>query len=182
MDKRQAILQATAKLIALHGLQNTPTSLIANEAGVGEGTIYRYFKDKEALVVTVYRGLIEDFNNAVTLEDMNSGFVKERFFVFYRNLFHFCQNNREKTALFDYLSISPLLKTVAEETTKHINQALIQLFIDGKAQQLIRNDVEIEVSMLFLFGAITTLAKKGLVSTEDQIETVLQMAWNSIQA
>ena len=80
MDKRQAILQATAKLIALHGLQNTPTSLIANEAGVGEGTIYRYFKDKEALVVTVYRGLIEDFNNAVTLEDMNSGFVKERFF------------------------------------------------------------------------------------------------------
>lgn len=182
MDKRQAILKATAKLVSLHGLQNTPTSLIATEAGVGEGTIYRYFKDKEALVVAVYKDLIEDLNTAVTQNYTSDSFIKERFFTFWRNLLCFYQENREKAFLFDYLSASPLLKPIGEENFSHVSKILGQLFIDGKAQQLIRKDVELEVSIVFIFAALSTLAKKGLIRTEQEIEIVVEMAWNSIRA
>ena len=182
MDKRQAILQATAKLVSLHGLQNTPTSLIAKEAGVGEGTIYRYFKDKEELVVTVYTSLFEDFKSAVMTDFSEKDVIKECFFKCLRNLYDFYRNNQEKVFLLDYLSASPLLQPTVKTIVNEPNQQFQQLFMEGKAQKIIRDDIGIEVMISFIYGAVTTLAKKGLAITEDQLEIVLQMAWNSIRA
>jgi AcrR family transcriptional regulator len=43
-------MYATLKLITEHGFHATPVSMIASEAGVGAGTIYRYFESKEAII------------------------------------------------------------------------------------------------------------------------------------
>lgn len=48
-DKRKAILETTLELIRQYGLQGTPISLIAKNANVAAGTIYRYFQNKEAI-------------------------------------------------------------------------------------------------------------------------------------
>jgi AcrR family transcriptional regulator len=49
-DKRAALLEAALELFAENGFHGAPTSLIAERAGVGVGTIYRYFKDKDELI------------------------------------------------------------------------------------------------------------------------------------
>lgn len=49
-DKKSEIIQAAIELVALEGLQRTTTSAIADKAGIGEGTLYRYFKNKEELL------------------------------------------------------------------------------------------------------------------------------------
>ncbi len=54
-DKRQAILDAALALFSEHAFDGTPMPLIAARAGVGAGTIYRYFDNKEALGNAVYR-------------------------------------------------------------------------------------------------------------------------------
>jgi AcrR family transcriptional regulator len=46
---RRKILAATEKLIAAHGIQNVGMDLIAREAGVGKGTLYRRFGDRAGL-------------------------------------------------------------------------------------------------------------------------------------
>ena len=48
-DKRQAIMEATLDLVSKHGFEGTSTALIAKEANVGMGTLYRYFETKEEL-------------------------------------------------------------------------------------------------------------------------------------
>ncbi|MCF8257973.1 MAG: TetR/AcrR family transcriptional regulator [Flavobacteriales bacterium] len=48
-DKRQAIMDATLELVSKHGFEGTSTALIAKEANVGMGTLYRYFETKEEL-------------------------------------------------------------------------------------------------------------------------------------
>jgi AcrR family transcriptional regulator len=48
-DKRQAIMEATLELVSKHGFEGTSTALIAKEANVGMGTLYRYFETKEDL-------------------------------------------------------------------------------------------------------------------------------------
>src|SRR5438874_6825895 len=43
------ILDAAAHLFAKHGYADADTQLLADELGVGKGTLYRYFPSKEAL-------------------------------------------------------------------------------------------------------------------------------------
>ena len=53
--KREAILGAALELFASRGFHGTAVPLVAARAGVGAGTIYRYFESKEALVNVLFR-------------------------------------------------------------------------------------------------------------------------------
>src|SRR5262245_28544654 len=54
-DKREAIMSAALDLFVERGFYGTAVPEIAERAGVGAGTIYRYFDSKEALVNALYR-------------------------------------------------------------------------------------------------------------------------------
>lgn len=49
-EKQELILETALKLFAENGFDTTPTSLIAREAGVSEGLIFRHFTNKEGLM------------------------------------------------------------------------------------------------------------------------------------
>lgn len=46
-----AILDATAALVAEHGLRGVTMSQIATEAGIGRATLYKYFPDVESILI-----------------------------------------------------------------------------------------------------------------------------------
>src|SRR5437588_1530486 len=48
-NRCEEILEAAARLFAEHGYANTDTQLLADELGVGKGTLYRYFPSKQEL-------------------------------------------------------------------------------------------------------------------------------------
>jgi AcrR family transcriptional regulator len=48
-SRQEEILEAAAKLFAAHGYAGTDTQLLADELGVGKGTLYRYFPSKRDL-------------------------------------------------------------------------------------------------------------------------------------
>ncbi|MDH4350095.1 MAG: TetR/AcrR family transcriptional regulator, partial [Gemmatimonadota bacterium] len=69
--KRQRILDAAIVEIARRGYYGTTVATIAGRAGVADGTIYLYFKSKEAILVSIFeramqrfideaRGIVED--------------------------------------------------------------------------------------------------------------------------
>lgn len=76
-DKRERIEQAALELFAERGFHGTAVPLIAERAGVGAGTIYRYFPSKEALVNALYQRLklglladvVRDFPSTLSLRD-----------------------------------------------------------------------------------------------------------------
>ena len=53
-DKRDEIVRAALELIAEHGFHGAPMAMIADRAGVGAGTIYRYFENKDVLINELY--------------------------------------------------------------------------------------------------------------------------------
>lgn len=55
VDKRETILEAALELFVDRGFHGTSVPSVAERAGVGAGTIYRYFASKDALVNELYR-------------------------------------------------------------------------------------------------------------------------------
>jgi AcrR family transcriptional regulator len=47
---REAAIDATARMVAEHGLASVTMSQIAAEAGIGRATLYKYFPDIEAIL------------------------------------------------------------------------------------------------------------------------------------
>jgi len=62
-DKRTTILRAAMQLIAEHGFHGAPTAMIAAAAGVGAGTLYRYFADKDALIIEAHKEVESRLHN-----------------------------------------------------------------------------------------------------------------------
>lgn len=58
-DKRERILAGALKAFARKGFYNTKVSEIAGEAGVADGTIYLYFKNKDDLLISLFEDRME---------------------------------------------------------------------------------------------------------------------------
>src|ERR1700726_5188821 len=63
-EKRTAILEATAEVVAMLGV-SAPTAKIAKEAGVAEGTRFTYFANKDELLNRLYLELKTDLRDAM---------------------------------------------------------------------------------------------------------------------
>ena len=64
-DKRSRLLSAALELVQSRGFDNVAVPEVAQAAGVATGTIYRYFKDKQALGNALYRYWRNTYNGFV---------------------------------------------------------------------------------------------------------------------
>ncbi|MCF8119631.1 MAG: TetR/AcrR family transcriptional regulator, partial [Deltaproteobacteria bacterium] len=92
-DKRQAIIEAALDLIAANGFHGTPTSQIAAEAGVGTGSIYRYFKDKEDLIHQVFQHVADQISRAILRDRDPDAPLREQYLRLGFNTFYFMVKN-----------------------------------------------------------------------------------------
>src|SRR3954453_14365159 len=64
-DKRKLILDAAELIFARHGFFAAKVSDVAKEAGVADGTIYLYFKNKDDLLISLFENRMQQVNAAL---------------------------------------------------------------------------------------------------------------------
>src|SRR3954470_17535338 len=64
-DKRRLILDAAELIFARHGFFAAKVSDVAKEAGVADGTIYLYFKNKDDLLISLFETRMQQVNDAL---------------------------------------------------------------------------------------------------------------------
>ena len=62
--KKQDILEASIRVFARQGIAHTKMIDIANEAGIGKGTIYEYFRSKEEIIKETFRNFMSKMDAA----------------------------------------------------------------------------------------------------------------------
>lgn len=92
-DKRDLILQAALQLFVERGFHGTPVPLIAERAGVGAGTIYRYFADKDALVNELFRHWKLQLGQSLLLAVSDDQPWRRRFGRLWQALYRFSQDH-----------------------------------------------------------------------------------------
>ncbi len=67
-QKRRSIVEASLRVFARNGYEATRTIDIAQEAGIGKGTIYEYFRSKEEIIEAIFAYLF--FNYQQQLQEL----------------------------------------------------------------------------------------------------------------
>lgn len=105
--KKEAILRATLELVAEHGFHGAPTALIAEQAGVGMGTINRYFSDKDMLIYEVFRKLELKIHDFVISELKEEYSYRQRFVSFCTVLLQYLIENAQEFLFLEQFFNSP---------------------------------------------------------------------------
>ena len=98
--RKQEIIDASVKLFASKGFNNTTLDEIAASSEFGKGTIYNYFSSKEeiysAIVEDVSKNLKQIINQADKTAESATDFVR----IYTGSLFYYCLANKEAFKLF----------------------------------------------------------------------------------
>jgi AcrR family transcriptional regulator len=182
-DKRQAILDAALELIAERGFHGAPTSLIAERAEVGVGTIYRSFKDKDELIRELHREL-----HARAVNRLSDGYaenqpVRERFiFLFTRLLRLFLEDPREFKFMEQYY-YSPFPQSCGYSAPSD-DEPIKTLLLHAREQQIIK-DAPMPILESIAFGPVVALAKehsnRGLAVDEAVIRLTVEACWDGLK-
>ncbi len=102
-EKCLAVYQASLELIAEQGFHGTPMSQIAKKAGVGVGSIYRYFKDKDDLIHGVHAQADRKMMEALVSVHIAGSSEKDQFYALVTSLTkHLMENPLEFRFLEQY--------------------------------------------------------------------------------
>jgi len=174
-DKRERILAAAVKVFAERGFYNAKVSQVAAEAGVADGTIYLYFKNKDDLLISAFEDRMSWINSRLTneLETRQPPVDRlRRFFAMHlllavhsRDLAEFITVELRQSARF--------IKEYKNPKFAEYLNILRGLIVEGQQQGAFRRDVDARIVTRALFGMLDevmlTLVLSRKTPTEEQV-------------
>jgi AcrR family transcriptional regulator len=159
-------------------------SQIAKEAGVGAGTIYRYFENKEALISELFQEVKSEISLAMlagcTLQDG----TEQIFRRIWLNTFEYCVQNPQKMVFLEQFHNSPFQTSETEVATleyltpiMNVVQTAVE---DGKIKK-----IPLEMLGIFTYDVTVAFAKRhisgALVMDEPNLEMAVQACWDAVK-
>ena len=155
-DKYQRILEAAIKVFAEQGFFQSTIAQVAREAGVADGTIYLYFKNKDDILVQFFdyktKQVFDGFREAV---DRGDNAVEKL-----RNLVrrHLAEFQRDRNMAILYQSETHQSFRMAEEQIKAMSNMYLDIVAEiveqGQQEGSIRKDLYLSLVKRFILGAV----------------------------
>ncbi|MDI3256375.1 MAG: TetR/AcrR family transcriptional regulator [Kyrpidia sp.] len=181
--KYVAILQAAVKVMAESGYYNAQVSRIAREAGVADGTVYLYFKNKEDILISILREtigeIIERIESALAGVEDPSEMLHRLVLLYFRGLagttdlamvtqVHLRQTNPDVRRRIGEI-MRPYYRIIDRIIDRGIEQGMFRPTIDRRiARRMIFGTMDETVTAWVLTGA-----KYDLVSLAEPVVDLL---------
>ncbi len=169
-DKREAIIDAALQLFVERGFFGTAVPEIADRAGVGAGTIYRYFESKEALVNAIYRQEKLHFAHVVLDDFPASAPTREQFRLLWTRMADFAT---EHTHAFIFLELHHHARYLDAES-RAVEHRMTQLFTSVVTSAQARHELKAGPPRL-LMGLVMG-AFVGVIRSCVEVEQPLEQA------
>lgn len=180
-DKRAAILRAALKVFAEGGMNGVPMPVLARQANVGTGTIYRYFESKELLVNELFREQKLAINQRLYGDLDLQRPADEVFSEVWRRMVQF---TREEPDAYRFMELQDHRPYLDEASRTLEREALTPILAQYRALQkrgIFRSDIRAEVLMTLVWGAFINLIKAerdGHISlSEEDIAAARDACW-----
>ncbi len=183
MDKRENILAAALKLFVEYGFHGTPTSKIASEAGVSNGTLFHYFKTKDDLVLALYDSVKSELNDYLHIAVDSIIDVEEKAKTLIAQTTHWAMANPKKFYYIQQIYFSPFAEQVPLEKTQKYMQLHVDLIENGQKAgflKLLPMNFVVSIVSNHIFGIYQYLQHNPNENSQDIIDKGIDMIWDMI--
>lgn len=183
MTKREIILDKTLELIAKQGIQATPMSLIAREAGIAIGTIYHYFHSKDEILNEIYLSKKKDFQVLISQSLNDQDPLALQFANLWKSIHGYYISNPFIFRFIQQLGSTSIINQNTREAGQKyysgIQEFLKKGMVEGKFV-----DMDVQLLTELLHGSICTLVdleiKGEIPGTPKNIEDGILFSWRAI--
>ncbi|PLX23603.1 MAG: hypothetical protein C0599_04160 [Salinivirgaceae bacterium] len=182
--KREKILDAARQLVINTGFTSLRMAEVAQKAGVATGTLYTYYKSKEALIndayITTKKEIIELLTDPVHIEQTTYLTLKNVWMAY----FYFCHKNPDKMLFVEQFIYSGYIdETIIEK----VDEGLYEVFKyveKGQKEGIIKNaPIELLQAQIQapIHDIIKLIHKKQIKLTKNYIDSCFQMTWDALK-
>ncbi|MGH7582405.1 MAG: TetR/AcrR family transcriptional regulator [Gemmatimonadales bacterium] len=181
---RARLLEAARELFTTTGYHASTTPMIATRAGVAEGTIYRHFASKQALLNAAWQEVqqwgIATVREVLALTDLNAG---ERLNRLGRRWLECAEHDAPRARMLVATRFAAELDEASRQRAAELHGALEQLIARGKQEGLVRPGVVqlwTAVWLALVAFAIERVASREWTATHSHAVATLGAAWDAI--
>ena len=168
-NKYHLILEAAVKVFARQGFYQSTVAQIAKEAGVADGTIYLYFKNKDDILVQFFsyrtRQVFERFRSEVNKAENSLDKLRN---LVRRHLTEF-QRDRDMAVVYQVETHqnSRLAESQIREMSVMYQELVSEIVELGQQEGNIRKDVYVGLVKRFILGAVDEVINTWLHSEKE---------------
>jgi TetR/AcrR family fatty acid metabolism transcriptional regulator len=166
LDKRAKILRSATKVFARNGFYHSKVSEIAREAGVADGTIYLYFKNKEDILISIFEESMDEILR-LTREEIGThqdALSKLRRFVRLHMTLMEKNPRLAEVIQVELRQSSKFMKEYKNVKFLEYLQFIAEVIEQGQREGLIHKEVSPAIFKRMLFGALDELALQWVLS------------------
>ena len=164
--KYHQILEAAVKVFARQGFHQSTVAQIAKEAGVADGTIYLYFKNKDDILVQFFsfraKQVFESFREEVDRAQNSLDKLRN---LIHRHLAEF-QRDRDGAIVYQVETHqnSRLAEAQIKEMSQMYRDIISEIVEQGQQEGAIRKDLYVGLVKRFIIGAVDEVINTWLHS------------------
>ena len=168
-DKREAILRAGVKTFALKGYFNSKVADISTAAGVADGTVYLYFKNKDDILHSVFDRAMHEFieEGRRELDGLPDPTAKLRRIA----ELHLSRLGADRDlAIVFQVELRGSIKFMQEFSAAGFAEYLDiirRTIVEGQQQGVFRKDIHPVTCSKILYGSLDEMVTNWILSTKD---------------
>lgn len=174
--KYNQIIEAAVVVIAENGYHASQVSKIAKKAGVADGTIYLYFKNKEDILVSVFKEKMGQFIEQIAMAINQKQNADEKLLTLIQ--MHFSQlTSDHHLAIVTQLELrqsNSKLRLEINEILKPYLSVIDDIIKEGTEENVFRDDLNIPLVRQMLFGTLDETVTNWVM--QEQKYDLLEMA------
>jgi TetR/AcrR family fatty acid metabolism transcriptional regulator len=166
--RRESIIQAAIEVFSTKDFKTASISEIAQKAGVANGTIYQYFRNKEDLFFAIPVEKTNEFRNQLELhlEGISGAFNKIRKFVWYFLYFFKTNPGYGRILMLEMRVSKSFVKTETYGFLKQSVSQVMKIIIEGQNEGVIRQDTDAYILRHLILGTLEHMVSRWLLKGE----------------
>jgi AcrR family transcriptional regulator len=173
---REAVIDATAALVAEHGLTGVTMSRIAKDTGIGRATLYKYFPDVESILRAWHeREIDQHLNHLLQIRDRTDGAMQRLEAVlaaYAAAISHRRDHDADPAALLLHRG-----EHVAA-AHRHLYEFVRELVADAAAADAVRRDVPADELAIYCLHA---LSAAGTLPSDATVQRLVELTLTGLR-
>ena len=172
--RREQIILAAKELFLKQGIQQVQLQDVANVVGIGIATLFRYFPNKEQLLIAVNTEITQQFTKKtieISNKDISSYEKIEQILNYYINLANVPEHKFVHfiKAMENYKPVDATSYEFTEyiKCRREMADVLIRIAENGRRDQSIRTDIDLEFYILTIVQNISYFTTESTLTNHD---------------